>query len=159
MAGKYTLFILLLIFQITSLQLSAQYAVLRGKVTDDNTGKILTSAKVMVENKQGIVIRSTSTDQSSGEYYLDSIPHGTYTIEYSFKNYKTVRLTQIDLRAQHIVVKNIELKPKFHRFMKKGTDDNKEDKDNLQSLKEEKELPYLLYSGMTMLFVAILVLD
>jgi TonB-dependent starch-binding outer membrane protein SusC len=72
---------------------SAQTGSLTGTVTDDGTGETLIGATVLIEELE----RGAPTD-FEGNYRIDNIPVGTYTVRVSYIGYRTVT-EQVNIQA------------------------------------------------------------
>jgi hypothetical protein len=80
-------------------------ATLQGTVTCAETGYPIPYAKVAVNNVE------CSADEN-GDYRIDEIPPGTYTLTVSAPGYKTETLT-VELLKPEVYIKNVALTPTF----------------------------------------------
>jgi TonB-linked SusC/RagA family outer membrane protein len=81
---KKLLMLVLAVFCITSAAYS-QSGTLSGTITDSNTGETLPAVNVVISE----IMKGASTDMN-GEYLIEDIPLGTYTIEVTFVGYLTI---------------------------------------------------------------------
>src|SRR5690554_278124 len=81
-----------------------QKGTIKGKVTDKNTKENLIGANVLI---WGETIGS-STD-IHGEYVIENIPVGTYTIRFSYVGYESIVKTDIVVKPERITFVNVEL--------------------------------------------------
>lgn len=154
------LLFLIILFSVLSLKGFGQSSELRGYVKSKTPDDNLIIASVSLLNSAGEIVYSTTTDVKYGEYVIDSIAHGRYTIQVSAPGFKTRNLTDFEIRADHRLVKNINLLPEFSRFSKK----EEEEDPNALALDndyEEKErmIQYVMYSGLAVVLVAVLALQ
>lgn len=149
-------FALLLVHFIFSCGLAvdgiAQTAELRGYVRSNTSDENISIASVSILNASQEVLFTTKTDYKFGEYRIDSIPHGTYTLLISANGFKTKKITDFSIRADHKLVKNVELLPEFSRFSKK-----KEEAPIESDYKEkDRMIQYVMYSGLAVVLFAVL---
>ncbi len=83
----------------------AQRAALKGKITDEKTGEPIPGVTVFLVG----TTTGTVTD-FDGNYRIDNIEPGTYTIQFSFVSYDTQKKENIALKAGQILDINIKLK-------------------------------------------------
>lgn len=131
-----------------------QTAILMGEVSDKNTGKPLANVTISIKTEGGQVLKSTINDERFGDYELDSLDNGRYTVEYVCPGYKTRRFELVEIYPKHILVKNVSMVEEFSRFSKK------KDKPKIEQVYYESEnvTQYLMYSGLTMIVVAAIAL-
>lgn len=134
---------------------NAQTAELRGYVKSLSSNENISIATVSLLNPSGEVLFTTKTDFEFGEYQIDSIPHGTYTLLVSANGFKTRRISDFRITADHRLVKNIDLIQEFSRFSKK------KEEAPIQSDYKEKErmIQYVMYSGLAVVLIAVLALQ
>ena len=68
---------------------SAQTAILMGEIKDDVTSDPIPNVTVNVKSADGKIIKSVMADERFGEYEIDSLSNGIYTLEYKCEGYKT----------------------------------------------------------------------
>tara|TARA_R110002124_G_scaffold54371_5_gene154714 strand:- start:82 stop:549 length:468 start_codon:yes stop_codon:yes gene_type:complete len=132
-----------------------QKAELRGYVKSSNKNETISIATVSLLNSSNEVLYSAKTDYKYGEFLIDSIAHGSYTILITARGFKTRRITDFQIHANHRLVKNIELIPEFSRFSKKKEEAPLEVDYN----EKERMIQYLMYSGLAVVLVAALILQ
>lgn len=130
-----------------------QTAELSGYVKTKSSDNEITVARLSLLNQQNEVVYTVKVDNKFGEYRIDSIAHGTYTLLVSASGFKTRRITDFSIQADHRLVKDITLTPEFSRFSKK------KEKAPVEVDYEEKEkmIQYVMYSGLAIVLVAVLV--
>ncbi len=85
----------------------AQNGRLKGKVTDQNSGKLIKSATVFLLAK-GISITSTKTN-SSGIFVIENIPASTYSVKFVCADYKKVIKNNIKITAAKTAYLNVKM--------------------------------------------------
>ncbi len=86
----------------------AQNAVLRGTVTDEETGEALPGANVVVTAPN---LQTGAAAFTTGEFEVRNLPPGTYTVTVSFIGYEKKVLTNIVLSAGETRTLDVALKP------------------------------------------------
>src|SRR5262245_39675265 len=97
---------ILLFFSISALAQST--ATLQGTVTDQS-GAVVTSARVIVRNQATGLERTVQTD-NSGNYQVAALPVGTYRMEIQGQGFTPQVVTDLTLEVSRIVVQNFQLK-------------------------------------------------
>ena len=97
---------ILLFISISALAQST--ATLQGTVTDQS-GAILSNARVIVRNQATGLERTVQTD-SSGNYQVAALPVGTYRVEVQAQGFTPLVATDLTLEVSRIVVQNFQLK-------------------------------------------------
>ena len=95
-------FLFLAIFAPVAL---AQSGGVTGKVTDSETGEAVPTANVLVVELQ----RGAATD-ADGNYTIENIPPGTYTLRVSFVGYKTFT-SKVNIQSGQTITQNVQLEP------------------------------------------------
>lgn len=106
-ALSFSLFTLLLVFQVSTNQLLAQQqtkATLKGVITDKVTGETLPGVNIVLKG----TMLGNSTD-ADGAYVISGINGGKYTIEVSYIGFKRVQYAAYDIPAGQTVTLNIKL--------------------------------------------------
>ncbi len=80
---------------------------LKGEVIDRTTKKPLENAVVSVL-QNGLAINGDYTDQD-GKYWLFGIPAGTYTIQFTSQGFDTLKITDVNILAGQLSMRNAEL--------------------------------------------------
>src|SRR5262245_34325364 len=93
---------------ITISALAQSTATLQGTVTDQS-GAILSNARVIVRNQATGLERTVQTD-SSGNYQVAALPVGTYRVEVQAQGFTPLVATDLTLEVSRIVVQNFQLK-------------------------------------------------
>ena len=105
---SYNLFklikIIILSFVITLPIIAGTNGKIKGKITDKDTKEALWGANVVVE---GTYFGAASDDE--GDYYINNIPPGTYTIIASAVGYNKVRVENVAVRIDLTTEVDIEL--------------------------------------------------
>ncbi len=91
---------------IPVISVNAHNGILRGKITDSQTGESLIGATVIITGTS--VGASTDID---GNFDIEDIKPGIYQIDCRFISYKPVHITNVKIEANKITVKNIILYP------------------------------------------------
>lgn len=100
---KYLLYLAVVLF--SSSIIAQDYGVITGKLTDKETaGEPLPFANVLIKG----TTKGTTTD-FDGNYTLDNVAAGTYTIEFSFVGYQTVEKVNVEVPAGGTVTLNQEM--------------------------------------------------
>ena len=99
---KILIFVLL---GFSSVMLYSQ-GVLKGRVTDSETGEAVPGAAVYIHELQ----KGTVTDVD-GFYVLNKIPRGRFQVHYSMIGYGVVHL-ELEIKGDEVVSKDIKLEPK-----------------------------------------------
>ncbi len=88
--------LLLLLFVTLSTVAFAQQrpGSLRGKVTDGKTGEAVPFANVTIKDGGGAIVTGGSTD-IDGQFNINPVDAGTYTVEVSFIGYATTKLSKV----------------------------------------------------------------
>ncbi len=94
---------LITLFIITSISFS-QTAAIRGKVTDASTGEELPGTNILIVGSS----KGTTTD-FDGNYALNKLQAGTYTLQCSFISYQTKELQNITVKDGEVKIINIKL--------------------------------------------------
>ncbi len=130
-----------------------QTAELSGYVKTKSSDQEITIATVSLLNQQNEIVYTVKVNNEFGEYRIDSITHGNYTLLVSAKGFKTRRITDFAIRAEHRLVKNVVLNAEFSRFSEK------KEKVPVEVDYEEKErmIQYVMYSSLALVLVAVLV--
>lgn len=107
-AGKEMKFIkiLLILLFCTSLLFSQDKGVIRGLITDGETGDPLIGANILVKG----TYLGSSTD-ADGFYSIRDVSPGEYLLEVSFIGYKVVQKTGVKVTAGETLTLNFEMEP------------------------------------------------
>src|SRR5262245_33432081 len=97
---------ILLFLSISALAQST--ATLQGTVTDQS-GAIVTSARVIVRNQATGLERTVQTD-NSGNYQIAALPVGSYRVEVQAQGFSPQTATNLTLEVSRIIVQNFQLK-------------------------------------------------
>lgn len=92
-----------MVYLFTSAALLAQTGTLTGTITDAETGETLPGANVVIED----LSRGASTD-GNGEYTIENVPVGSYTVRITFVGYTTVNRT-VEINANQETELNVAL--------------------------------------------------
>ena len=102
------MFRIILLFTFIAAAVAAQnnspLGSLKGQVLDSETKQPLIGVNVFVAQNQS----GTSTD-TKGNYNIENIPVGTYTIEYSYIGYEKVTKTDVIVRSQRTTFQNVQM--------------------------------------------------
>jgi TonB-linked SusC/RagA family outer membrane protein len=83
----------------------AQTGTVEGTVTDAETGETVAGANVaLTEISQG------AATTAEGEYTIEGVPAGTYTLRVTFVGYQAFR-TQVTVEANQTITRDVELQP------------------------------------------------
>jgi outer membrane receptor protein involved in Fe transport len=93
---------LLLIF---TLMVLGQQGTIRGKVSDAETGEELIGAAVLIEG----TVQGSSADLD-GNYNIENVNAGTYSLRCSFISYETQVITGVEVKANNVTLLDIKLK-------------------------------------------------
>ena len=105
---KKSLFILWVIF-ISAFSAFAQMGTLQGVVTDKETNEKIPFANITIEDSTKTIAAATS--DFDGNYSIDKIPPGSYTVNVSFVGYTTTQIRQVTIMADKILFLDIHMKP------------------------------------------------
>lgn len=89
-----------------SLTAAAQTGTIRGQVLDSEYNEALIGATVFLEGTQ----RGANTDLD-GQFSMDGVPVGTYTIVFTYVSYEKVTVTDVVVEEGKVTVVNVVLKP------------------------------------------------
>jgi outer membrane receptor protein involved in Fe transport len=92
------------IYLVTGNCLAGVTGKIRGVITDKNTGAPLIGANVILEG----TVFGSATDQN-GEYFILSVPPGTYSLNFSIIGYKKTTLTDVKVVIDHTTILNIAM--------------------------------------------------
>lgn len=92
--------------------------VLKGNITDNETGKVIPSATVTLT--QAEKIKSSTLSDESGNYQFNAVPPGNYEISASGKGYEKYNVKNLEISAGSVLVQNVVLKK--NREMRKDTE-------------------------------------
>jgi hypothetical protein len=81
---------------------------LAGTVTD-SSGAVVPNAIVTATSETGSATRSATTGQS-GEYRIESLTPGTYSLEIKASGFGTTKISNVNVRTSAVTSSNIELK-------------------------------------------------
>jgi hypothetical protein len=93
----------------TSRKNSAQPGVALSGVVTDRTGAVLSGASVTLSNGRGLTQTITTNDR--GEYSVNKLPPGTYTVVISAPNFKDFRTDSLTLNAGQSIPLDAVLEP------------------------------------------------
>jgi len=96
--------IFILFATIAVAQSSTPKGNLKGQILDAETKQPLIGVNIFIKQNQS----GTSTDEK-GNYSFETIPVGTYTIEYSYIGYEKVTKTDVIVRSQRTTFENINM--------------------------------------------------
>ncbi len=82
-------------------------AVLTGTVIDKATGDPLIGARIMIKNK-----KLGSITRMNGEFIIQNIPDGIYTVVFTYIGYNTVEVTDLEIKANKKNVINMTMQEK-----------------------------------------------
>lgn len=82
--------------------------IIYGKIKNFNTGSYLVGVKILLY--QGNVLKATTTSIKDGEYIIENIDNGTYTISYEKDGYNTIEVPNVDLKDKQKFNSDISLK-------------------------------------------------
>jgi len=94
----------ILFFLITGNLVYAQQGTIRGKVTDLKTGEPMIGANVYLDSTA--IGGSVDLD---GNYEINNVPPGTYTLVASFITYATIEIQNVTVKANEVVVFNFQM--------------------------------------------------
>ena len=83
-------------------------ATIQGSVTDQS-GAVLSNARILAQNIATGLERSTQSD-SSGNYQIAALPVGNYRLEVTAQGFQTAVITSITLEVSQTIQQNIELR-------------------------------------------------
>ncbi|MEO0873823.1 MAG: carboxypeptidase regulatory-like domain-containing protein, partial [Bacteroidota bacterium] len=90
--------------------LLAQSGIIKGQVTELETGRPLVYAAVaLFENGTARKVRETVVD---GNYVLNTIPTGVYSLEVHYLGFETFKMDSISVKEDEIITLNIGLEKK-----------------------------------------------
>ncbi len=99
-------YILLFFSLYISLPVIAQTGIIRGKITDAHTGETLIGASVLVEGTN-----TGTTSDLDGNYTLDNLKPGTYTLVFSYVSFATQKVGEVYVKAGGVTLLNVSLQP------------------------------------------------
>ncbi|KAB2845365.1 MAG: carboxypeptidase-like regulatory domain-containing protein, partial [Ignavibacterium sp.] len=99
-----TLFLILILFSVSQLEIKAQTAVLTGKITDKETGEALPGVNIILK---GTYYGAAS--DVNGKFTITAINPGSYNVEVSLIGYKSVQFTGYQFNAGQTKKLDIEL--------------------------------------------------
>lgn len=99
--------ILIFVFIFPVMALAQNYGKIMGKVIDDKTKAPLPGVNVIVEG----TMLGAATDLE-GKYVILQVPPGYYNIRADFMGFKSMRVEQLQVRANHIAYADFALEPK-----------------------------------------------
>lgn len=133
---------------------SAQTASLKGVVMNSDNGEKLPAAQIILKTNTGLVLKQQIGLSAFGEYELDSIEAGVYTLEVKCQGFATRTFKNFEIYPEHILEKNINLKAEFSRFSKsKVTASHRPNYDE-----KEKSVQYMMYGGLAIFLFSTLAL-
>ncbi|MFK7806786.1 MAG: carboxypeptidase regulatory-like domain-containing protein [Saprospiraceae bacterium] len=103
---KITILLQILFFTTIALAQDQPTQVIRGTVTDALTGKSLPGASVLLPGT--IPIKGTTTNEN-GQYRLENVPVGRYSLEATFLGYELVSVSEILVESGKELILNIAL--------------------------------------------------
>ncbi len=103
---KKIIFIILALFLFSNSY--SQKGFIRGQVIDQTTGETLIGATLMVVGSEPMIATITDYD---GNYSLDDIPEGTYSIQCSYVSYQKQIIENVEVKSKNVAVINISLAP------------------------------------------------
>lgn len=95
---------LIAFFLLSSILASAQKGIIRGKITDAETGESLIGATVVIEG----TTKGASADLD-GNYSIENLDPGTYTIVCQFISYEAKKLPGVAVAAGEVTIQNIAM--------------------------------------------------
>ena len=98
--------VIILFISLQYLFAQSQTGILRGKISDAETGEELIGAAVLVE---GTLLGSSA--DLDGNYSISDIPAGTINIRCSYISYETQNINGLEIRAGETNILNIKLRP------------------------------------------------
>ena len=103
------IFIVLSILLITTHVVSAQKSgIIRGKVSDQVSGETLIGVTVMVEGTNPLIGTTTDLD---GDFSIEHLAPGQYTLLFSYISYTTARISEIQLADNGVEYITVMLEP------------------------------------------------
>lgn len=94
--GAFTLFLMGLMCNVASAQIT-------GKITDQQSNDALEYATATLYNQKGKVVTGVVTNQK-GEFFIENIKSGTYTIEATFIGYQPQKINEIKVIKKNAFV-------------------------------------------------------
>ncbi len=89
---------------IFTLMVLGQQGTIRGRVTDAETGEELIGAAILIES----TIQGSSADLD-GNYDIENVNAGTYSLRCSFISYETQLITGVEVKANEVTLMDIKL--------------------------------------------------
>ncbi len=87
-----------------------QLSILKGKVIDNTSGLGLAFANVLLQNKEGKLIKNTVTDVD-GKFTIKTITPGTYNVVADYVGYEKIKVEKVVLTASKTTYLEIKLNP------------------------------------------------
>jgi len=103
---KKIIFIILALFLVTNS--FSQKGFIRGQVKDQTTGETLIGATMLVVGSEPMIATITDYD---GNYSLDDVPEGTYSIQCTYVSYQKQIIENVEVKSKNVAVINISLAP------------------------------------------------
>jgi len=85
-----------------------QLSILKGKVIDNTSGLGLAFANVLLQNKEGKLIKNTVTDVD-GKFTIKTITPGTYNVVADYVGYEIIKVEKVVLTASTTTYLEIKL--------------------------------------------------
>ncbi|MEP6844822.1 MAG: TonB-dependent receptor [Panacibacter sp.] len=92
------------ILLFSSIKLSAQNAVITGKISDENTNQVLAGATITISS-----LKKTTTSQSDGTYTFQNMIPGKYTLLISYVGYDSKNVSDAEAEKGQVTTLNITL--------------------------------------------------
>jgi hypothetical protein len=96
--------ILMSVFPLMS-QDAPKTGIIKGRVTDRETGRPLIGANVLVVSSQ----RGAATD-AEGQFVIGHVPVGSYSVRFTYLGYETATRTDVIVRSSRMTFVNVDLK-------------------------------------------------
>lgn len=103
MKTKIVTLLLLICVSATSAFAAKNTCQITGLVKDKNTSEPLAYTTVAVRNWEETVVAATTTDEQ-GNFTLESVPYGSYSIVFSFVGYKEFRVEEVEINSAKLTL-------------------------------------------------------
>lgn len=101
--------IILWVMWISAFSTFAQMGAIKGQVSDKETNEKIPFVNITIEDSTKTI--AAATTDFDGNYSIDKIPPGSYTVNASFVGYATTQIKQVTIMADQVRFLDIPMKP------------------------------------------------